>query len=807
MSLYRGDEVSGTGTSVEDLISGKVNRTGDTMTGDLTTVNLTAADVTASGTIIGLEAKIGNVGTEGSGINIGGTTYESSFKVSDIDGTNYAQTILHRHSTTLEPLIVGARSNSNTTAHTDVSTGQNLFTVYAAGWAGSNYKLFGSQSFGVDSAGTVSNTSAPGVYSLKLTPDGSTTLNEVLNIDSKGIMKARIAEVNVGYSNTVSLTNADCGKTVTLSGTTYTATLPAANAVRDGARLTLKCTASGDITITRASTDTILMPMYSTTSFVVRKGDSITLISDGVSEWKCTIIHAERDEFKKQDLGDFDLSWLITKDGNNVVITGDSISFNRYDFTAAPATNDAYACLPGLMSWSFMLRDFIHRSDPWFVHADCLDYISALGGSISSFDNATAYSIPFNGRYVAVSGTGSTSTVEFMFETQNEQTNKVTLYCTNNTSGDDGKVDVYYSFYPYTATTLAGTITTGGRTNYQGLEPFTFDVAYGAPSDYPVKIIFTNFRNNDGTAPGSARRLFLNAAGTKKTNVYLTGHGGWQASELYADFTNRIGQYNPDLLVMIVGANDRFYATKEAYATNLINIINATKALKPYCKIIILSGPRASNAGYGIDEVLNGSTMREFLEHAKAAVLNADALWFDTYSLTSGIDPAVWRYDNTHLTKRGNKILFDALIGKYFSAAPSDRKYYDPLVIADASNPSFYNDGPRPIRGDVRVTYDNGTQLYTISTNYDPHSAILSVTRINAYTMRVTMNYNIGSAFANGKRISIPSVSHYGASGVFVVPRVYAAGAYSVDYVLYEALGNALITDVQNNAQVYSISF
>jgi hypothetical protein len=56
----------------------------------------------------------GDPGTEGTGINIGGVTYESTFKVSDINGTNFAQTILHRHSTTLEPLIVGARNNSDT---------------------------------------------------------------------------------------------------------------------------------------------------------------------------------------------------------------------------------------------------------------------------------------------------------------------------------------------------------------------------------------------------------------------------------------------------------------------------------------------------------------------------------------------------------------------------------------------------------------------------------------------------------------------------------------------------------------------
>jgi len=143
-----------------------VKKSGDTMTGPLSVP----------------EVIVGDAGTEGSGINIGGITFESSFKVSDIDGTNYAQTILHRHSTVLEPLIVGARSNSDTSAHADVTAGQNVFSVYGTGWAGSNYKIFGSASFSVDSTGTISNTSSPGKFSVSVTPDGAVVPVEAFKI-------------------------------------------------------------------------------------------------------------------------------------------------------------------------------------------------------------------------------------------------------------------------------------------------------------------------------------------------------------------------------------------------------------------------------------------------------------------------------------------------------------------------------------------------------------------------------------------------------------------------------------------------
>lgn len=128
----------------------------------------------------------GDPGTEGTSINIGGVAYESTLKVSDIDGTKYAQTILHRHSTTLEPLIVGARSNSNTSAHAAVTAGQGLFTIFAAGFANTFYNLFGSLTFQVGT-GTVSDASAPGKLVLSVTPEGAVLPVAAMTIDSDGI--------------------------------------------------------------------------------------------------------------------------------------------------------------------------------------------------------------------------------------------------------------------------------------------------------------------------------------------------------------------------------------------------------------------------------------------------------------------------------------------------------------------------------------------------------------------------------------------------------------------------------------------
>lgn len=133
----------------------------------------------------------GDAGTEGYGINIGGVNYESTFKVSDIDGTNFAQTILHRHSTLLEPLILFARTNADTASHIAVTAGQGLGSIFAAGYAGNNYKLFGYAQFAVD-AGTISETSAPGKYSIFVTPDGSVVPVAAFIINNDRTVTARI---------------------------------------------------------------------------------------------------------------------------------------------------------------------------------------------------------------------------------------------------------------------------------------------------------------------------------------------------------------------------------------------------------------------------------------------------------------------------------------------------------------------------------------------------------------------------------------------------------------------------------------
>lgn len=141
--------------------------------------------------------------TEESGININGTTYDSGFRINDIGGTAPAQVIIHKHSLTLPPALIGARTNSDTDSHTAVTAGQSTLSLYGAGWTGSHYDLTGQIDFSVDTSGTISGTSSPGRIRLMTTPDGSNVPVTALTIDSNQSVIISDVEINNAFISSV----------------------------------------------------------------------------------------------------------------------------------------------------------------------------------------------------------------------------------------------------------------------------------------------------------------------------------------------------------------------------------------------------------------------------------------------------------------------------------------------------------------------------------------------------------------------------------------------------------------------------
>ncbi len=175
-----------TGKLIQNSV-GTLSDAGLLSTADVTITNMTPASVLFAGTGGAVSQDntnftwdntnksliTGDPGSEGTGINLNGTTYNSKLKVSDIGGTTPAQFIIHRHSTTLPAAIISSRSKSDTSSHSSVAAGDELFVIGASGWTGSHYDTFGIINFSADASGTVSSTSSPGRIDFRVPPDSS----------------------------------------------------------------------------------------------------------------------------------------------------------------------------------------------------------------------------------------------------------------------------------------------------------------------------------------------------------------------------------------------------------------------------------------------------------------------------------------------------------------------------------------------------------------------------------------------------------------------------------------------------------
>ena len=212
---------------------------GGTAFGDMAGQSSSSVSITG-GTAALTTASAGPLGTEATTVNINGATYSSTFKVSDIGGATYNLSQFHRHSTTLESFIIGTRSNSDTATHASVTNGQNVFTVFGAGTAGANYKLFGSINIGVDGSGTVNNTSAPGRIQFNVTADGAVNPSSAMVIHNDG---------------SVAITSAS----VTFNGVqAQTTALPSGNIrVGNGSGVATAVAVSGDVAIDNTGSTTV----------------------------------------------------------------------------------------------------------------------------------------------------------------------------------------------------------------------------------------------------------------------------------------------------------------------------------------------------------------------------------------------------------------------------------------------------------------------------------------------------------------------------------------------------------------------
>lgn len=338
---------------------------------------------------------------------------------------------------------------------------------------------------------------------------------------------------------------------------------------------------------------------------------------------------------------------ILLRDGARVVITGDSLSYNRYSYDDTPREN-AFNCGVGLPSWPFALRDWMYTHDPQFLYGEELSFSCRC---VPGLDNVSdvPYTAMFGGRIQTVYPAGD---VTFTVPVCGEH---LVLYFQQRSDA------------PCTLDILVDGQLVGAGINTTG-SPDVF-AGYGLlpvvlpcdPSRKEHVITFTNIVGEKITVAG---------VGARYTDVHLTGKGNQCVSFFVDHFEERIGRYAPDLLIIILTANDRGRVSVKSMQEDLEALLTLWTSRFPVSKLLFILPPSSHDpenpdscvSPYTSLEVARtfDKTARRVLSRFQEDGFDVDV--FELIPLFEGEPVSAWRHDNVHLNQEGNGRVLAALM-------------------------------------------------------------------------------------------------------------------------------------------------
>lgn len=340
------------------------------------------------------------------------------------------------------------------------------------------------------------------------------------------------------------------------------------------------------------------------------------------------------------------------RSGLSVLITGDSLSFNAYAFpSAAPLLPAGYAWENpyGLASWGHMIRDSIYASGFDFTLAKDCQILYTSG--VTEIPNAgTPYTAPYNNQLRVFSVASNTDEIKIRANNIFNGATAVRLMFFTSPTADQpiAKFDIY------TAGVLRASVDTQQlptSTNYRGRFQLNIDnIQMGGDTEIAIR----NVSRSDGL-PGAANVQFIGYT-TVTPTVRMSGHGGFTSGQILADYETMIGQYDPDLVFCIAGANDIALGVPVAtYKANMEQIVKNIRADKPNADIVLLTTTpmdvypnRFSLAGAYCDALYQvASKFRCY--------------YLNLYDVFERAPTAVWRHDNVHTSIAGGNYIYKAV--------------------------------------------------------------------------------------------------------------------------------------------------
>lgn len=338
----------------------------------------------------------------------------------------------------------------------------------------------------------------------------------------------------------------------------------------------------------------------------------------------------------------------------NLVITGDSLSYNRYGYDDIPCIN-AYDCHIGMNSWSFRLRNAFLTNATGFKYGDELNFsestILGIGNGVDDIDavfGKRVVTVVPNNDMINFSAKSDTGQIIIYFQTRPDN------YCRFNIFSDGKLVKKAVETY-------------GGNRDFQGYDIKA--VKFNCDKEKTEhKITFSDFEYTENEP-------FVTIAGisTKERNAYITGQGSRTAKFLLYHFNDRIANYFPDMLILIFGGNDFLFYSESEYEVYLEQIFKRMKKEFPACKITTLTIPPSGKTKEEVRgiKIASDEELNIFLDKynnvlEKLSEKNG-ALCVKLKDIFKDISPDVWRYDNVHLSNKGNDILYNEVSKILFS--------------------------------------------------------------------------------------------------------------------------------------------
>lgn len=499
-----------------------------------------------------------------------------------------------------------------------------------------------------------------------------------------------------------------------------------------------------------------------------------------------------------------------------VVITGDSLSFNQYDYGSATGITGQNQ--PGAVaSWANLFRDSMLLNQPGFIPASDLFLRSLSGGTTVSNSNIKRIGNNINGSLSTyeqgarsvnkISATmADTDVLIFDFVPRyygvGGEAQGLVLYYHNNESGVGGSYSIEL-FTDEDVSLATATIDTTGSNNGQQLRSAEVAASVGASNfDKALRVEITKI-SGDGD---------LNIIGVSPQNFEFenTGVGGTTSQWLADNRQSVLIDESPDIAVIVIGANDKGsnFSPATTYA-NVTQAVTELRAAKQDVQIVLIGPPPRDNdvGGNDYQDPTGAADHHMYRVALQQVASNYNCGYLDTVSVFFNESHSYYQFDNIHYSRDGNQLLFEALRSRFSPSVPGYRARQGNISNAFSPRPVYdeIKQSALPVEFEIRnradIVFNSTTDEF--SPSYARHPEALDIWARNRIQPEFTVD--TGVLGSTGTEITInypfyPKTNGYVVaemSGTFVND---VAGQFvavetertveSISYQIFEVTGN-----------------